>query len=264
MPEPNAQSLVDSFICYNTKYRLAICKPCGTVLPKDVATHLRHLHASFDASERQAICEYIKQWELTSPELFYLSLPLNEPIAAIAGLTVHNIARCNTCAFLGSEQTMEVKHCRVEHGWIKSDGNFIESMELTLEPMWAPITAQTLSSNKQQKKYFPVTLNPETGVVATSTVGLIHRTLLLANDQDKTHHLARHDIEHGENSKDTPWLTRTGWKRQFGGQNMSTLAALISLKMREDEIWLQDIQRLTCQVIENCYLGISWNGLSLI
>jgi hypothetical protein len=40
---------------------------------------------------------------------------------------------------------------------------------------------------------------------------------------------------------------------------MSELTAMTSLKLADDESWLQYIQRLICQIIEEVYRGIYSN-----
>jgi len=118
---PVLQQLINSLVYYNTEYRVAICQPCGSVFPKDVATHLRNYHYVFSTSERGAIINYINTLDIRRPENIMEYISLTTEVDAIEGLPIYNLVRCKNCQKLGAESTI-LAHCQNKHGWNTTQG----------------------------------------------------------------------------------------------------------------------------------------------
>jgi hypothetical protein len=122
--EPVPQHIIDSLVYYNAKYHLAICKPCASVFPKNVATHLRDHHNVFSLSERAAIVKYINMLHIRELDDIMKEVSSKTEIDAIEGLPIYeNIVRCQSCQKLGAESTIIV-HCRNEHNWTTVQGMY--------------------------------------------------------------------------------------------------------------------------------------------
>ena len=114
-----SQQLIDSLVYYNTKYRLAICIPCGTVFPKHIATHIKKYHNGFTSAERATIVNYIKELDVQSIDDVAKTLSATIEIDAIEGLPTQTITGCQNCNILSAESTM-IGHCQREHSWTSS------------------------------------------------------------------------------------------------------------------------------------------------
>ena len=115
---------------------------------------------------------------------------------------------------------------------------------------------QTLQITKPCIRYFPVRrICPDT--VVPDQISLIQSTINKANEQDKERHFQRHQSIIDKGGKDTPWLNYTGWKRQFAETDMAKLIAMTRLELADEEIWLKNVGRQVCEMIENAYLGTS-------
>jgi len=115
---------------------------------------------------------------------------------------------------------------------------------------------QTLQTSRQFIKYFPVRKRIP-NQLNINDASLIQSTVNKAIEQHKEHHLQRHQIVNNESSKDTPWLNNTGWKRRFADMDMAKLVAMTRLELMEEELWLKDVERQVCQMVEDAYLGMS-------
>jgi len=122
MSEGQLQQLISSFIYYNSDYRLAICQPCGSVLPKNVALHLYRFHDTLSHIERTAIVNYINTLEHEQPDNILKEISFETEIDAIEGLPIDEVACCTACKLLGAESTI-IKHCQNKHNWITGRGN---------------------------------------------------------------------------------------------------------------------------------------------
>ena len=115
------EHIINSLILYNSKYRLAICQPCGTALPCDIASHFRVYHKGLDMVERKTIVDYVKSLDTVEPKYIMEMLALDREVDSIEGLPIHKVLRCNICKILAAKSTM-ILHCRNEHGWTTSKG----------------------------------------------------------------------------------------------------------------------------------------------
>ena len=52
-------------------------------------------------------------------------------------------------------------------------------------------------------------------------------------------------------------MNYTGWKRRFADMDMAKLVAMTQLELVDEELWMKDVERQVCQMIEDAYLGIS-------
>ena len=129
----------------------------------------------------------------------------------------------------------------------------LECVLLTIAPMWRKQTVQTLQRGPNHIKYFPVRRTRQNFSDAT----LIQSTVTKAVEQHKERHLQRHQMVNNESTKDTPWLNYTGWKRQFADMDMTGLVRMTRLELVDEELWLKEVERQVCLMIENAYLGIS-------
>lgn len=116
MDSNQLQELITSLIHYNSKYRLAICKPCGSVLPKNTLLHFRRLHNTLSNIERASIIKYIGSLDIQQPEDISNQFLFETEIDEIVGLPVHELVGCTVCKLLGAESTV-IKHCQSEHSW---------------------------------------------------------------------------------------------------------------------------------------------------
>jgi len=120
-------------------------------------------------------------------------------------------------------------------------------------PMWTKQTAQTFQRNPA--KYFPVQRTHSNSIV-NDTTSLIQSTINKGNEQDKERHFQRHQTMSDKGGKNTPWLNYTGWKRQFVDMDMTALVTMTRLELADEELWLKNVGRQVCEMIENAYLGI--------
>ena len=114
---------IKSLIYYNTKYCLAICQPCGSVLSTNAAFHLRNFHAILSITERRAIIDYINTLDTQKSEDFYEEISFEKENDVIDGLSTSEVLQCRRCKLLGAESTI-IKHCQNKHDWITRQGNF--------------------------------------------------------------------------------------------------------------------------------------------
>ena len=131
-------------------------------------------------------------------------------------------------------------------------------MYLIIDPMWIYQEAQTLQSNNKDIKYFPVRKMRPTSLT-DDDASLIQSMIDKAKKQHQQQYLQRHQIINDETGKDTPWLNYTGWKRMFAGVDMTKLVEMTRLAIADDERWLKDVEGQVCQMIEDAYLGITFN-----
>jgi len=107
---------------------------------------------------------------------------------------------------------------------------------------------QTLQKGPKHVKYFPVrrtNINDDTL--------LIQSTVDRAIEQYKERHLQRNQIINSESGKDSPWLNYTGWKRQFVDMDMAALVRMTRLELADEDLWLKEVERQVCQMIEDAY-----------
>jgi Orsellinic acid/F9775 biosynthesis cluster protein D len=245
--------VIKASVYYNIQHRLAICRLCGTVLPATLDGHFRQQHPAFTSKERRAISDAVKEWDTVLPETFHNEMIFVEKIVAIDGLPIHDVLQCNDCGMIGSESTI-IKHCRAD-GWREGQGISFSKQALIEEPVWKHVKAQTLQENKN-RRYFLVTTDDEQVQLPIDKDLVIQQTLTLSSEQDEAYHLSRHRVEVDDNTKDTPWLARTGWKRMFDGQDMQKLSCMTSLKLDDSEGWLEGVEKLVGKMVEKAYMGI--------
>ena len=113
------QDLIDSVVYYNIKYKLAICRSCGIVFPKNIAAHLRNFHNVLSISERAAILNHINTLDIQQPEDVMQNISIKTESDAIDGLPIHELVQCTICLALAAKSTI-IRHCRDEHGWTTS------------------------------------------------------------------------------------------------------------------------------------------------
>ena len=118
------QDLIDSVVYYNTKYKLAICRACGIVFPKNIAVHLRNFHSVLLNSERAAILNHINALDIQQPECIMQNISELGEIDAIDGLPIHELVQCTICQALAAKSTI-IRHCQDKHNWTTSQGILI-------------------------------------------------------------------------------------------------------------------------------------------
>ena len=123
MENNRLQKLINSLIYYNNEYHLAICKPCGSVLPKNIALHFYRIHNTLSNIERTSIVDYINTLDIEQPEDILKQFSVETEIDMIEGLPIHEVICCTVCKLLGAESTI-IKHCQSEHSWITGQGNY--------------------------------------------------------------------------------------------------------------------------------------------
>jgi len=121
--DSDIKELINSILHYDVLNNLAICRPCGTVLPKDIQSHFRKHHNALSNQERQGLCNHVQGLNAQTPEAFLQSISADIPIPAIKHLPVHDILQCDVCGLLGGDTKMLI-HCQSEYEWTKSQGTF--------------------------------------------------------------------------------------------------------------------------------------------
>lgn len=110
---------INTIITYDSKYRLAICQPCSSVLPKSdksLANHIRIYHNTLSKEERTRIETYINALDTIELNDFINELDINTEIEAIEGLPTEEVVRCNICQIIAKESMM------INHSKINIDG----------------------------------------------------------------------------------------------------------------------------------------------
>jgi hypothetical protein len=245
-------ALIESVIYFNTQYNLAICKPCGSILPGiGLARHFRtKSHAALTTKERTAICDRVKEWNVISAETFYEGILVEGAIPAIKELPIYDVNRCNECGVVLGDAAI-TKHCNT-HEYRKGGGNFIKCVKPIVVLIWTKVKAQTVNGNN---KYFVVTTDPDDEALLMDKDALIKKTISFAEQEQKQRYLERNKINNEEHGKESPWLNYTGWQRRFAGEDMERLMKLIRLHIGDNEAWLQDIPKQVTMMLEHSYQG---------
>ena len=121
MDDSQLQQLTSSLIYYNSQYRLAICQPCGSVLPSNIALHLSRTHKTLSKMERTAVINYMNMLDTERPENVLKEISSETEIDAIEGLPIDEVLCCTICKLLGANSTI-IKHCQSKHGWLTGQG----------------------------------------------------------------------------------------------------------------------------------------------
>jgi hypothetical protein len=133
--------------------------------------------------------------------------------------------------------------------------------------IWVSQPVQTFFPSTQ-RKYFPV-IPPESRVQGpnTSNIDLVNELLSTARIQDNQTQL-NIDIIQNDSGKteNSPWLTRTNWKRMFKGRNMKSLVNQANKDTEEDNT-MKSVSQSIHRVIEKCIESIrdldrrGWNEI---
>jgi hypothetical protein len=115
---------IQQYVTYLTQYKVLLCRQCQYyIVPGGIQRHLIDFHQSIPFMIRQNIIEFGSQLDLIDPSLMQINKGLNE---YVKGLKVYkNGFRCSYtgCMFSCTTESSMVKHGRITHGWIISQGN---------------------------------------------------------------------------------------------------------------------------------------------
>jgi len=113
---------MDSYITYNTEYKILICRQHKYAIPPDyVLRHFRQSHKGVPLAARQAIMDYSKTLDLATPE--NIAVP-DDGVQAITGLFIVDGFQCvyDDCQELRSTDISMKEHCKKEHRWLTAIG----------------------------------------------------------------------------------------------------------------------------------------------
>jgi len=115
---------MESVIQYLPQHRVLLCTACPKptcVPPKGITVHLRKFHKEqFTPDQRIKLAKDARAHPVLPP--CSVVTPRRED-GPVAGLYIQDGFECNVCHYVcGSERTMDKKHCRRKHGWVKSQG----------------------------------------------------------------------------------------------------------------------------------------------
>jgi hypothetical protein len=133
--------------------------------------------------------------------------------------------------------------------------------------MWVQQAIQTFFQGTE-RKYFAVTVSqPSIDTTGTSNINIVNNMLSIARLKD---HQAPLDIDIIQNdsgkTENSPWLTRTDWKKMFKGRDMKSLVDQASKDTGEDNT-MKSISQGIHRVIEKCIESIrdldrrGWNEI---
>jgi len=108
---------MDSYVIYNTEYKVLICRQHSYGLPPDrVSRHFRESHKSIPLPTRQAIVDHSKSLNMATPENVVTP---SEPISPIEGLTIVNGFQCqyDYCSEQRGTEPSIKQHCWETHRW---------------------------------------------------------------------------------------------------------------------------------------------------
>jgi hypothetical protein len=74
--------------------------------------------------------------------------------------------------------------------------------------------------------------------------------------------LKRHNVQNEECEKDTPWVTRTGWKQLFKNKNMKELNGFTQLEIGQGENAFIGVEKVVQCIIEQAYKGTNVKNIS--
>src|SRR5436190_4540501 len=133
--------------------------------------------------------------------------------------------------------------------------------------MWHFQTVQTFFQGTE-RKYFAV-IHPDSSVQVASipNMNLVNNMLSTARLQDNQTRLDIDIIQKDSGkTENSPWLTRTDWKRMFMGRDMKSLVDQTSKEIRGDNA-AKSVSQGTYRVIEKCIESIrdldrrGWNEI---
>jgi len=254
----------DYFI-YLEKWKVLVCRSCKHGLPKKgVERHLRAEHQVIPLNIRQTLNIYAQSLSLLPPsEVQAPRRDISIPVFDCLEL-YQDGCYCTVCdAIYGTEGSMII-HCQA-HNWVKSQGNLIYS-RLIVGKIWTSQPVQTFFAG-YYRKYFLVT--PSTSIIRNPNlkVDLINNMLSIARVKDDEAQLNIDTIQNDAGkTENSPWLTRTDWKRMFKGRDMKSLVNQASKDTGEDNT-MKSISRGIHRVIEKCIESIrdldrrGWNEI---
>ena len=117
---------MESVIQYLPRHRVLLCMACPhptCIPPKGVKTHLREFHRKqFTPDQRTKLAKDVSLARHSVLPPRQVVIPRRQA-GPVPGLYVYDGFECNRCHYVcWSEKTMDKKHCRSKHGWVKSRG----------------------------------------------------------------------------------------------------------------------------------------------